>query len=155
MRESKQKDKQPRLNRKFTPVLPLYGYVHNRNFAKNILVMDNPFDLILNRLDTIQDKVGEIGTILQLAPQLPEPAKDSLLNIKQAAELLGLSVPTLYSKVSKAEIPVSKQGNRLYFSKQELTNWIKTGRKKTIAETQVGAETYLQTKNKGGQHGTN
>ena len=79
-----------------------------------------------------------------------EQEQDSLLNIQQAATLLGLSVATLYSKVSKAEIPVSKQGNRLYFSKQELTNWIKTGRKKTISEMQADAEKYLHTKNKRG-----
>jgi excisionase family DNA binding protein len=112
--------------------------------------MDNPFDLILNRLNAIQNKVGEIETFLQTNPLNTEPAKDELLNIKQAALLLGLSVPTIYSKVSKTEIPVSKQGNRLYFSRQELTEWIKTGRKKTINEIQADTNTYLQAKKRRG-----
>lgn len=83
-------------------------------------------------------------------PENPAQEQDSLLNITQAAELLGLSVPTLYSKVSKREIPVNKQGNRLYFSRLELTEWIKTGKKKTLAETQAIANAYLQAKNKRG-----
>lgn len=112
--------------------------------------MRNPFDLILNRLEAIQNKVGEIETLLEHSPYYTEPAKDELLNIKQAAALLGLSVPTLYSKVSKGEMPVCKQGNRLYFSQLELTEWIKSGKKKTLAETQAIANTYLQAKNKRG-----
>lgn len=32
------------------------------------------------------------------------------------------------------EIPVSKQGKKLYFNKTELLAWIRSGRKSTIAE---------------------
>lgn len=73
---------------------------------------------------------------------------DQLLTIKEAAEFLHLSVPTLYGYVSRSAIPVSKQGKRLYFSKQELTEWVKTGRKKTIAEINAEANTYLKSKKK-------
>jgi excisionase family DNA binding protein len=75
-----------------------------------------------------------------------QPEADQLLTIKPAAEFLSLSVPTMYTLVSKAEIPVSKRGNRLYFSKQELTDWIKAGRKKTIAEIEDEADKYLSNK---------
>ncbi|HYG17161.1 MAG TPA: helix-turn-helix domain-containing protein [Bacteroidia bacterium] len=74
------------------------------------------------------------------------PEADELLTIKQAAQLLCLSVPTIYSLVSRAEIPVNKRGKRLYFSKAELTAWIKAGRKKTTAETAAEAEQYLKNK---------
>ncbi len=77
------------------------------------------------------------------------PAPDKLLNIKQAAEMLSLSVPTIYGLVHRAEIPVSKRGKRLYFSKAELTQWIKDGRKKTNTEIAAEAAQYL-TKNKRG-----
>jgi len=49
------------------------------------------------------------------------------------------------------KIPVCKRGKRLYFSKQSLFEWIKDGRKKTLAETASEAETYL--KKKGGKNG--
>lgn len=68
---------------------------------------------------------------------------DQLLTIQQAAEFITLSVPTIYSLVSKAGIPVSKKGKRLYFSKQELTEWIKSGRKKTVNEIAEEADNFL------------
>jgi len=77
---------------------------------------------------------------------------DQLLTIQQAGDLLNLSIPTLYGYVHRAEIPVCKKGKRLYFSKDDLTNWIKEGKKKTVAEISAEADMYL-TKRKGGNHG--
>lgn len=74
--------------------------------------------------------------------------QDQLLSIKQVAELLNLSVPTIYGLVSRSTIPVSKKGKRLYFSKQELLNWIKEGRKKTKDEIEVEAQNYLAQRRK-------
>ena len=66
----------------------------------------------------------------------------------QASEFIKLSVPTLYGYVSRNEIPFSKRPNskRLWFSKQELTEWLKQGRRKTIAEINAEAHTYLKRK---------
>jgi len=50
---------------------------------------------------------------------------DQLLTIQQAAEFLSLSVPTLYSKVSKGELPVMKRSKRLYFSRIQLMEYLK------------------------------
>lgn len=74
------------------------------------------------------------------------PEQDELLTIQQAAELLNLSVPTVYTLVSKVDttnIPVSKRGKRLYFSKKDLTAWVKEGRKKTIADLSKEADIFL------------
>jgi len=68
------------------------------------------------------------------------------LTIKEAAEYLHLSVPTLYSHVSRSIIPVAKRGKRLYFSRQELTDWIKTGRKNTISEIKTQVQESLTRK---------
>jgi len=57
---------------------------------------------------------------------------DISLKREQAAEFLSLSVPTLYTKVSRKEIPVNKRGKRLYFSMVELSEWVRSGRKKTV-----------------------
>lgn len=73
---------------------------------------------------------------------------DQLLTIKQTAELLSLSVPTIYGLVSRGEVPHSKKGKRLYFSKQELLEWVKAGRKKTNAEIAAAADDYLTNKRK-------
>lgn len=75
--------------------------------------------------------------------------QDELLTIQQAAEILKLSVPTIYGLVSRTEIPHAKKGKRLYFSKQELLDWVQSGRKKTNAEIAADATAYCNnTKNK-------
>ena len=76
----------------------------------------------------------------------PTALPDQLLTIQQAAELLHLSVKTLYIKVSKRELPYMKQGKRLYFSQKELVEYLKQGRKKTTGEIEAEAEAYLSNK---------
>ena len=71
---------------------------------------------------------------------------EQLLTIQEAAKFLNLSVPTIYSKVSKGELHVMKRGKRLHFSRTELMQYIKDGRKKTNAEIEAEALTYLKRK---------
>lgn len=74
--------------------------------------------------------------------QAKEPT-EKLLTVQQAAEFLKLSVQTMYSKVSRGELPVMKRGKRLYFSEKELIEYLKAGRKKSNAEIEAEAKTYL------------
>jgi excisionase family DNA binding protein len=80
-----------------------------------------------------------------------QQATDQLLTIAQVAEFLSLSVPTVYGLVSRSVIPCMKKGKRLYFSKDEISDWIKTGKKKTISELSAEADTYLLGQKKGGK----
>lgn len=68
---------------------------------------------------------------------------DQFLTIKQASELIFLKVSTIYGLVHRAEIPVCKTGKRLYFSKKELTEWVKTGKRKTNSELETEANIYI------------
>ena len=56
-----------------------------------------------------------------------EAPEDVLMTIQEAAEFLHLTVPTLYSKCSKGELPVKKRSKRLYFSKLELITYLNEG----------------------------
>ena len=56
------------------------------------------------------------------------------------------SKPTVYGWVNVGTIPVHKGGKKLRFLKSEIDNWLKQGRKKTLAETASEAEQYLKTK---------
>ncbi len=85
--------------------------------------------------------------------QPPTDQPEQLLTIQEAAEFLSLTVPTMYSKVSKGELPVMKRSKRLYFSRTELLEYIKAGRKKSNAEIEAEAEAYLSNKKKGLNHG--
>ena len=75
---------------------------------------------------------------------------EKLLTIQEAAKFLNLTVPTIYSKVSKGELPVMKRSKRLYFSSSELMDYLKKGRKKSKAEIEAAAEDYLKDKYKKG-----
>lgn len=79
--------------------------------------------------------------------------QERLLSIQEAATFLNLSIPTIYSKVSKRELPVIKRGKRLYFSDTELLAYLKEGRKKTNAEIEAEAEAYLLKTKKGLNYG--
>lgn len=76
-------------------------------------------------------------------------SNDKPLSISQAADFLNLSVPTLYSKVSRGELPVMKRGKRLYFSLPELKDYLKAGRKRSNEEIAAEADQYLIKSKKG------
>ena len=69
---------------------------------------------------------------------------EQLLTISQAADLLHLAVSTIYGHVHKHAIPHCRKGKRLYFIKQELLNWVKDGRKKTMTEIMAEAKALAQ-----------
>lgn len=72
-----------------------------------------------------------------------------ILNIGEAASFLKLKITTLYEKTSQKLIPHFKKGNKLYFNRKELEEWIKTGKVKTKPEIEGQAATFLLTeKNK-------
>ena len=55
------------------------------------------------------------------------------------------SKPTVYGWVNAGIIPVHKGGKKLRFLKSEIDNWLRQGRKKTLAKTASEAEQYLKT----------
>jgi len=83
-------------------------------------------------------------------PQTVEPTEqpEQLLTVQEAAQFLNLTVPTIYSKASKGELPVMKRSKRLYFSSTELMEYIKEGRKKSNAEIEQEAKAYLSNNKK-------
>ena len=83
----------------------------------------------------------------------PTDQPEQLLTIQEAAEFLSLTVPTMYSKVSKGELPVMKRSKRLYFSRTELLEYLKDGRKKSNAEIEQEAKAYLLNNKKGLNNG--
>lgn len=106
--------------------------------------MTNPFELIESRLNGIESLLQEIK--LTAKASQTEPEKDELLTVQDAAKFLSLSVPTIYGLISKGELPVMKRSKRCYFSKAELLNYLKQGRKTTIQETAQKANEYLTSK---------
>ena len=72
-------------------------------------------------------------------------------SIKEAAAFLKVKITTLYEKTSKKLVPHFKKGNKLYFNKHELEDWIKSGKVNTQSDIGSLAATYVL-KNKGRHH---
>lgn len=89
---------------------------------KNVKILEKML-YMLQRIETLVENLA--------SEKLPE---DDLLTVDQTSKLVKLSVSTIYSKVSRKEIPAFKIGKRLYFSKDEIIAWIRSGKIKTIAE---------------------
>jgi excisionase family DNA binding protein len=105
------------------------------------------FDQLPLAVSLLAQKLENIERLLtERSEQVPTEQPDQLLTIEQTAEFLSLAVPTIYSMVSRKEIPFMKRRKRLYFSRAELTAYLKEGRHKTNAEQSALADDYLATK---------
>lgn len=109
--------------------------------------MNNPFEQIETRLSNIENLILDLKHQPKKVEPIEQPEK--LYTVQEAAEFLNLSVPTIYSKVSRNELPFMKRSKRLYFSNIELLKYLKEGRRRTQAELKAEAEAYCQTKKKG------
>src|ERR1035437_5929372 len=106
------------------------------------------FNNLPEAVTQLRNDISEIKRLLLSKRGEPSPEADQLLTIGEAADLLHLSVPTCYTKVCKRELPVMKQGGRLYFSKRELLDWLIKGRRKMKSEIDQQATDYVHLKNK-------
>lgn len=107
------------------------------------------FEKLPEAVTILTKEVSELKRLLTEKQEQPKPEPEQLLTIKQASEFLSLSVATIYSKVSKNELPYMKRSKRLYFSRTELMDHLKQGRKKSSYEVEQEVEAYLSNKKKG------
>ena len=75
----------------------------------------------------------------------PQSEADEICGIDLAVKITGKAKATLYSLVSLRKIPHSKQGKQLYFSRNELTEWLRQGKRKTHRELALEAENLPST----------
>ncbi len=72
----------------------------------------------------------------------PKNETDEIGGIELAMKVTGKAKATIYGLVHQDLIPHSKRGKRLYFSKLELLDWIKSGKRKTQSEIALEAENF-------------
>jgi excisionase family DNA binding protein len=112
------------------------------------------FDQLPQAVTMLTKEVGELKRLLtQQQEQAPTQQPEQLLTVQEAAQFLNLTVPTIYSKVSRGELPVMKRSKRLYFSNTELMAYLKDGRRKSNAEIEAEAAAYLSNTKKGLNNG--
>jgi len=74
------------------------------------------YELHGDRADRIRERLGIMEDTQMMKPWL---------NAKEAAEYLGLSQATIYSKTSRKEIPAHKQGRIVRYHREELDAWLR------------------------------
>lgn len=89
-------------------------------------------------------KVDELYKIITNVQ--PQETEDQFLTVKETAKFLHLSVPTVYTKASRRELPFMKRTKRLYFAKSDLEDYLKDGRVKTVSEIEEEADQFLTSK---------
>ncbi len=93
------------------------------------------FEELPKAVGLVIDEVAQIkALLLALGNNSQSEPKDALLTVDEAATFLSLSKATIYTLISKGELPVMKRGKRCYFTKGDLLAYIKEGRQKTNAE---------------------
>ncbi len=107
------------------------------------------FDQLPQAVTMLTKEISELKKLLtQKQEEKTQEPTEKLLSVQETANFLNLSVPTIYSKVSKRELPFMKRGKRLYFSSIELLEYLKEGRSKSNEELEAEAKAYLSN-NKG------
>ena len=79
------------------------------------------------KVDRMEQKLDSILALIK-----PEKEDHVMLNIQEASKLIGKKVATIYETQCQLAIPFCKQGNKLYFFKDELLKWISEGGKQEI-----------------------
>ena len=86
------------------------------------------FDSLPQAISSLADELKQIKSLILESSTID--GTDSLLTIEETSEFLHVKKQTLYSYVSKGLIPHHKRAGRLYFLKNELIDWIKSGNKR-------------------------
>ena len=106
------------------------------------------------RIITNEDLYGVITTLVQKVESLESSIqdikntsdKDKLLDIEELAEFLGKSKVTVYRLKHDKKIPYIKQGNRIYFLKKDVMEWLKSNRRESKATTLRDVEKMMAAK---------
>lgn len=95
------------------------------------------FEMLPEMVAELNEKLDGIMWRLDMQDKLcPPPTGKELLAVNEVAEMLGKSVATVYAMTSEKRIPFRKRGNKLYFFKTEVMEWIESGGQSGVATEQ-------------------
>ena len=106
------------------------------------------FDSLPQAISSLADELKQIKSLI--LESSTKEGEDQILTIEETSEFLHVKKQTLYSYVSKGLIPNHKKAGRLYFLKDELIEWIKSGNKR-VFDVEAEAKKIIS-KRKGGRN---
>lgn len=86
------------------------------------------FDELPKAVSELTEQVSTLTEMVS-ALQSSKPREKTLIGMDEACEILQKAKPTIYALVRKGDIPSYKRGKKLYFYREELIQWIESGRK--------------------------
>ena len=115
-------------------IISFNPFTQNPEYMETSVNNTPSFDSLPKIVAGLCDRLEAIDHKLDLLIAVPQEHADQhvMLDIKEASELIGKTIGTIYSLTSQTAIPYSKRGNKLYFFKDELLAWIKAGGKADI-----------------------
>jgi len=110
--------------------------------------MNNPFELLDARLNSIENLLLDLKH--STGNLNPNQNTDTWFDLNELCQYLPdkPQKQTVYGWINKRLIPFHKTTKKLQFLKSEIDNWIKSGRKQTIAEIKTEVEQSLTRKKK-------
>jgi len=103
------------------------------------------FEQLPAAIEVLLEKVSHIENLLE--NYKGNRLSNEMITAKEAAKLLDVSMSSLYKMTHTNEVPFYKPGgNKLYFKKEELLNWMLQHRIKSQSEIELEAINYV-TKN--------
>lgn len=100
--------------------------------------MENPFELILERLDRIEKAIQNLNHISDI------PDVNQIMNISEVAKYIKVAKTSIYGMTHRNTIPHYKSGKRLYFKKADIDEWIFSKRIKTRSDIEEEAMEYIR-----------
>jgi excisionase family DNA binding protein len=97
----------------------------------------------------LDDLIPIIEEMVQstVATNLPSTEEEPFMDTNQVAEMLRLEKQTIYGLVHQDKIPYEKVGQKLYFRKHRIMDWVLSGRKKEQPKDEE-VENFFNTKHK-------
>ena len=113
------------------------------------------FEMLPQAVAILLNEVSLLKNLLrkQQENNSKQEPEEQFLNVQQTAKFLGLTSATIYSKVSRNEIPKLKKNGRLYFSKLELIEYLKEGKVNHQASISDEVDELLSNNKKGLRYG--
>jgi excisionase family DNA binding protein len=100
--------------------------------------MENPFELILERLDRIEKAIQNLNNFSNV------PDANQIMNIAEVATYIKVAKTTIYSMTHRNTIPHYKNGKKLYFKKSDIEEWIFSNRIKANLDIEREAMAYIR-----------
>ena len=83
-------------------------------------------DYVISRLDKVDYVISRLDEKKEADSSSPTSDDDQMMTMDEACQFIGKKRSTMYSLTSERRIPYRKRGNKLYFFKKELMEWIQS-----------------------------